>query len=70
MQDTTAEIKKLQRQQHMMLSEEEKWARGFEMIENGRATIIHALKQKFPNDTDADIFIKMVPTFGPRGGIL
>ena len=31
-----------------------------EMIENGRATIMASLKQKFPDDSYDDLFIKMV----------
>ena len=60
MNDTAPEIKMLQHKLHMQLSENEKWARGFEMIENGKATLIAALKRKFPDDSDTDIFIKMV----------
>lgn len=50
----------MQKQLHKLLPEQEKWARSFEMIENGRAAIVSALKQKFPFDSDTDIFIKMV----------
>ena len=62
MDDTTSEMKIMQRSLHNQLSEEEKWSRGFEMIENGRSAIIASLKLKFPFDTDTEIFIKMVNT--------
>ena len=45
---------------HKQLPEKEKWARAFEMIENGKATIMASLKQKFPDDSYDDLFIKMV----------
>ena len=60
MEDTSNEIKIMQRMLHKQLPEDQKWARGFEMIENGRATMIASLKQKFPADSDTDVFIKMV----------
>ena len=60
MNDTTKEITKMQRMLHKQLPEREKWARAFEMIENGKATLISSLKRKFPQDSEKDIFIKMV----------
>ena len=60
MEDTTEELKKMQRALHKQLPEKEKWARAFEMIENGKATLVSSLKRKFPNDSEDDIFIKMV----------
>jgi hypothetical protein len=62
MKDTTGEMKQMQLKLHLELPVVERWARGFEMMENGRDAIISSIKNKNPDFSEADIFVALVRT--------
>ncbi len=62
MNDTSVEAKQAQKKFYSGLSDNERWDHVFEMIENGRATVLMALKKKYPDDSNTVLFIKMVKT--------
>lgn len=62
MNDTTKEMKNMQLKLHLALPVSERWARGFEMMENGRNAIIASIKNKNPHFSEPDIFVALVRT--------
>jgi hypothetical protein len=60
--DTTREMKDMQLKLHLELPVNERWARGFEMMENGRDAIIASIKNKNPHFLETDIFVQFIRT--------
>ena len=62
MNDTTKEMNDMQQRLHLELPVKERWARGFEMMENGRDAIIASIRNKNPHFSETDIFVALVRT--------